>query len=71
MYSHTVLLATLPQFICTAAIRKIIVTLFVKQDDILNGMNLSFIYVHVVCLGFILICYSFIPYFFLLSPCTF
>jgi hypothetical protein len=30
MYSHTVLPAMLPPLLCTAAIRKIIVTLFVK-----------------------------------------
>jgi hypothetical protein len=37
MYSHAVLSATLYPFLCTAAIRKIIVTLFVRQDDILTA----------------------------------
>jgi hypothetical protein len=37
MFSHTVLPATLPPFLCTAAIRKIIITVFVKQDDILTA----------------------------------
>jgi hypothetical protein len=35
-YGHTVLPAILTPFLCTAAIRKITVTLFVKLDDILR-----------------------------------
>jgi hypothetical protein len=37
MRSHVVLPATLPQFLCIGAIRKIIVALFVKQEDILTA----------------------------------
>jgi hypothetical protein len=36
MYSDTVMPATLPPFLCTASVRKI-VTLFVKHDDILTA----------------------------------
>jgi hypothetical protein len=36
MYSHTVLPVILAQFLCTAAVTKIIVTIVVKQDDILT-----------------------------------
>jgi hypothetical protein len=37
MHSHIVLPATVPQFLCIGAIRKIIVALFVKQEDILTA----------------------------------
>jgi hypothetical protein len=46
--SHTVLPAILCSFLCTTAVRKISVTLFVEQDYF-YCMNLSFVCVHVVC----------------------
>jgi hypothetical protein len=61
-YGHTVL-----PVLGTAAIRKIIVTLFVKQADILTAFNRL-----CVCMGgggsiFMFLSFDF---FFLLSPCT-
>jgi hypothetical protein len=36
MYSYTLLSAVLTPFLCTTDLRKIIVNIFVKQDDILT-----------------------------------
>jgi hypothetical protein len=64
MYGHTVLLAILTPFLCTAAVKKS-VTLFVRRD----GMNPS-VRTCGVCLGFIFI-FIFLSFdFFLLNPCT-
>jgi hypothetical protein len=70
MYSHTLLPAILPPFLCTADISKITITLFVKKDDILTTWTHRLcVCMWYVCLGSILIFLSLNLV--LLSPCTF
>jgi hypothetical protein len=56
MYSHTVLSAILPPFLCTAAVRKIIVTLFLKQDNIL----MAWTYRLCMCMWCVCVCVSWV-----------